>query len=98
MAVSIPLQDALLVLELVWGMLMLMVWQSWPCLWPAGSTPSQDMVACFSEEETVSLRALRRRGEDDLGLHIYLFLWPAPAQVLENQEVGAVLAIRPSAS
>merc|ERR1712088_1292443 len=44
-------------------MLMLMVVEPWP---------SQDMVACFSAEQTVSLSAL--------------FL--CPAQGLENQEVG----------
>jgi len=78
MADSIPLHEALLVLVLVPGMLMLMVWQSWLCLWPGGNIPSQDSVACFSDEETVSLRAL--------------FLCPAPAQGLENQELCAVLA------
>jgi len=76
MADSIPLHEALLVLVSVPGMLMLMVWPSWLCLCPGGNIPSQDSVACFSEEETVSLRAL--------------FLCPAPAQGLENQELCAV--------
>ena len=60
MAVSIPLQETRLTLVLVWGMGMLMVLPSWLCLLPAGNIPSQDMVAAFSEEETVSLRALKR--------------------------------------
>jgi len=51
---------------------MLMVLESCPAFGPAGNNPSQDIVACFSAEQTVSLRAL--------------FL--CPAQGLENQEVA----------
>ena len=93
MAFSIPLQEALLVLVLVPGMLMLMVWQSWLCLWPGGNIPSQDRVACLSACETVSLWVLQGSSQGELsGLNLcYLFLCPASVQGLENQEACAVL-------
>ena len=52
--------------------------------------PSQDMVACFSDEETVSLRALQQSfsvsRQGDCLRYFYLFL--CPVQGLENQELG----------
>ena len=52
--------------------MLMVVCGSWPAFWAGGNIPSQDMVACLSAEQTVSLRAL--------------FL--CPVQGLENQELG----------
>ena len=68
---------------------MLMVVESWPGLPPGGKWPSQDMVACFSAEQTVSLRALQSSSLSHKANYLrYFYLFLCPLQGLENQEVG----------
>ena len=67
---------------------MLMVLGSWPAFCPGGNIPSHDMVACFSAEQTVSLRALLTSSVSGKGKCLrYFYLFLCPAQGLENQEV-----------